>query len=160
MNFNKQYLETYKNLIISTELQQGYQEFIKLFRYLKIELEKELPLFPFSGNIVENGMDYSYFQFTNKELKEKGLKIVVAFVHKDFCFEVWVSGYNRKIQCKYYEMLKNQTLKYSLNHNPNRVDYILKSPIDKLVDMNDGLSITKKLKANICVFIEYIKTII
>ena len=58
MNFNSEYLETYKSLLATTELQLGYQEFIKLFRFLRIELEKELPDFSFSGNIIENNMDY------------------------------------------------------------------------------------------------------
>lgn len=146
MNFNKQYLETYKNLLDTTELQRGYQEFIKLFRFLRIELAKELSDFSFAGNIVENAMDYSYFQFTNKYLKAKGIKIVVAFIHKDFCFEIWVSGYNREIQCDYYEKLKNNPLKYCLNDNPSRVDYILKSEIDKNIELYCSDIILSKIK--------------
>ena len=42
MNFNSNYLETYKNLLETTELQLGYQEFIKLFRFLRVGLEKRI----------------------------------------------------------------------------------------------------------------------
>jgi len=41
MDFNRQYLEVYRTLIQTTALQKGYQEFIKLFRFLRVELEKE-----------------------------------------------------------------------------------------------------------------------
>src|SRR5699024_9207985 len=108
MNFNSNYLETYKNLLETTELQLGYQEFIKLFRFLRVGLEKELPDYSFSGNIAENSMDFAYFQLTDPELKAKGIKIQLVFVHKTFRFEVWASGHNRKIQTHYYNRLKDQ----------------------------------------------------
>lgn len=157
MSFNKQYLETYKNLIQTTELQKGYQEFIKLFRFLKIELEKELTEFQFSGNIQENNMDFAYFQLMCDELKAKGIKIQIVFVHKAFRFEVWASGYNRKIQCEYYEKLKNTQLPYALNDNPNRVDYILKLPIDGSVDLSDGMAILNVIKENLLSFLDFVQ---
>ncbi len=84
MEVNKEYINEYKKIMKTTNIQKGYQELIKFFRYLKIYLEKELKEYTFAGNIVENSMDYSYFQFTNKKLKSNGLKIVIAFVHKVF----------------------------------------------------------------------------
>ncbi len=84
MNFDKNLLMTYKKLIQTTELERSYQEFLRLFRFLRVELEKELPDYRFQGNIVENGMDYSYFQFTNDTLKKKGLKIAVTSIHRNF----------------------------------------------------------------------------
>lgn len=122
MDFDKDKLDIYKELLLTTKLQQGYQEFIKLFRYLRVELEKDLHEFSFSGSIVENRMDFAYFQLLSDELKEKGLKVQVVFAHKEFQFEVWVSGYNRKIQCDYYNYLKNTNIEYTINDNPNRVD--------------------------------------
>lgn len=85
---NIEYISEYKEIIKNTNLQKGYQEFIKVFKYLRVNLEKEMPDFKFTGNIVENNMDYSYFQFTNNQLKEKGLKIVFTFVHKTFTYEI------------------------------------------------------------------------
>jgi hypothetical protein len=159
MKFNQDYLETYATLLKTTNLQKGYQEFIKLFRYLRIELEKEFSSYSFSGNIVENGMDYSYFQFTNEELKAKGLKIVIAFVHSNVSFEVWLSGYNRKCQCDYYEKLKSEKLKFILNHQPSRIDYIMKLPINNIVDLSDSMGLLHVMKENIAIFLEYIQSI-
>lgn len=157
MNFNSEYLETYKSLLATTELQLGYQEFIKLFRFLRIELEKELPDFSFSGNIVENNMDFAYFQLTDKDLREKGVKIQVVFVHKSFRFEVWVSGYNRKIQCSYYNKLKNQHLKYYLNDNPERIDYIFKAEIENNIELHSGDIVISKIKPVVLEMITFVK---
>lgn len=156
MVFNKNYLNEYKGLIKTTNLQKGYQEFIKLFRFLRIGLEKELPEYTFSGNIVENNMDYSYFQLVDTRLKEQGIKIQVVFKHREFRFEIWASGYNRKIQNKYYERLKNKELPYILNNQPSRVDYILSSPIDENIDLSDGEGLIRIIKSST---IELIKSI-
>lgn len=157
MIFNKSCLETYRTLIQTTELQKGYQEFIKLFRFLRIELEKAMPEYIFSGHIVENNMDFAYFQMTNEQLKSMGIKIQVIFVHREFCFEIWASGYNRKIQCEYCEKLKNKPIPFLLNDNPNRVDYILKAPINKNIDIADSSALLAEIQAKALELVEYVK---
>lgn len=130
----------YKKLIQTTNLQQDYQAQTKLFRSIRIALKKEFPKYEFTGNIVENNMDYAYFQFTNELLKSKGLKFVLVFLYKEFRYEIWLSGYNRKIQSDYFNKFENIKLKYILTTDPNRTDYIVRgqiavdySNVDKIV---------------------------
>ena len=159
MQFDTDKLNVYKELLATTELQQGYQEFIKLFRYLRRELEKELDGFSFSNNIVENRRDFAYFQLFSDELKAKGLKAQIIFVHKEFQFEVWISGYNRKIQRDYYNYLKNQNIKYIVNGDPDRVDYIIKSPLPKNTDISNGELLIELLKSEINEIVTFAKNI-
>lgn len=123
---NTKYILEFKNIIQKTNLQKGYQEQMKLFRLLRLYLKKDLTNYVFSGNIVENNMDYAYFQFTDNIFKSKGLKIVIVFIYKDFEYEVWMSGYNRNIQNDYFRILKTIEHKYSITENPNKTDYILR----------------------------------
>lgn len=58
MDFDVDLLLEYKELLQTTNLKECYQEFIKLFRYIRVALEKSMPEYKFQGNIVENGMDY------------------------------------------------------------------------------------------------------
>lgn len=46
-------------------------------------------------------MEYAYFSLTNPGLKDKGLKLVVAFDHRGFWLEVWLSGGNLATQCRW-----------------------------------------------------------
>lgn len=154
MEINSNYINDYKEILEKTNLQRGYQEFIKFFRYLRTYLEKEMSEYIFANNIVENNMDYSYFQFTNEKLKSDGLKIVVTFVHKDFKYEVWLSGSNRKIQCKYYDIFKTKKQIYMLTNNPNKTDYILKTNIMDTYNYDELDELLIKMKANIIDFIE------
>ena len=65
MTFDGELLASYRALLQHTDLQKAYQEFVRLFRYLRVQLEKQLPGYTFQGGIVENAMDYAYFQFTD-----------------------------------------------------------------------------------------------
>ncbi len=146
MNFDRNLLSEYKELLQTTNLRKGYQEFIKLFRYIRVSLEKNMPEYKFQGNIVENGMDYSYFLFTNESLKEKGLKIAIVFVHSNFQFEVWLSGYNRNYQLKYYDLLKGKNIPFQLTDNPARKDYILRVVLEENVDISDADLLTERIQ--------------
>lgn len=157
MDINGKFIDEYKEIMQNTNLQRGYQEFIKFFRYLRIYLEKETMGFTFTGNIVENNMDYSYFQFTNNELKTKGLKIVIVFVHKDFNYEIWLSGINRNIQNKYFDDLKKSKKQYALTDNPNRTDYILKTNIIANYDYDNLDKLLNEMKTSINEFIDNIE---
>ena len=78
MNFDPTLLETYRTLLQTTDLQKAYQEFIRLFRFLRNELERQMPDFRFQSSITENAMDYAYFSLTNPALKEKCLKLTTG----------------------------------------------------------------------------------
>lgn len=158
MNFNRDLLNEYKTILQTTDLIEAYQEFIKLFRFLRLELEKAMTEYRFQGNIAENGMGYSYFLFWNEELKNKGLKIAVVFVHRDFRFEVWVSGFNRKYQSKYYDILKDKEIPFDLTSSPTKTDYILRVPAD-ISDISNGDYVVEKIKSisdELLIFIKHL----
>jgi hypothetical protein len=154
---NDGYIYEYQKLLQTTNLQKGYQEFVKFFRNLRTYLQKELPEYTFTGNIVENNMDYSYFQFTNDNLKSKGLKIVIAFVHTDFAYQIWLSGLNREVQRKHYDYLKDKSHTYTLTGNPNKTDYILKKPLIGECNYNDLEGLLNRIKISAFEFINNVE---
>lgn len=140
------YINEYRRLIQETNLQKGYQEFITFFRALRTYLQKQLPEYAFTGNIVENNMDYSYFQFSNDDLKSKGLKIVIVFVHTEFACQIWLSGMNREVQAKYYNEFTKKSHPYILTDNPSKTDYILKTILVEDNNYNDVESVFQTIK--------------
>jgi hypothetical protein len=160
MKINSKHINEYKQLMQTTDLQKDYQEFIKFFRGLRTYLSGSMSEYKFTGNIVENGMDYSYFQFTDTELQSKGLKIVIAFVHKEFVFEMWLSGMNRKIQCKFHTLLSNKKCKYELSKDPNRVDYIIKDNLIDDINYEEYEKLVECMRANIIEFTNNVKYLV
>lgn len=144
MNFDPTLLETYRTLLQTTDLQKAYQEFIRLFRFLRNELERQMPDFRFQSSITENAMDYAYFSFTDPALKEKGLKLVVAFDHKNFRLEVWISGVNRTAQCCWAERWSVCPPPMELTRDPNHTDFVVRLPVE--TDLCDGNKTTAAVK--------------
>lgn len=136
MKFDHTLLGTYRTLLQTTDLQRAYQEFIRLFRYLRSELERQLPDSRFQGGISENAMDYAYFSFTTEELKTKGLKLAVVFVHKAFQLEVWLSGVNRSTQRRWADQLNACPPPMEAAADPAHTDYLVRLPVQ--ADLSDG----------------------
>lgn len=160
MKINSNYINEYKKILQSTNLQKGYQEFIKFFRGFRTYLARNLSEYKFTGNIVENNMDYSYFQFTNDELKSKGLKFVIAFTHNKFEYEIWLSGMNREIQINYHGKLSKTKHTYTMSPDPNRFDYILKDKLFDEVNYDDCEKLFNTAKNNIQVFAKKIAKLV
>lgn len=153
MEIHFEYIQEYESLLKTTHLQRDYQEFVKFFKQLRVSLEQEMPSCSFLGGIMENGMDYSYFQFTSDALREQGLKIVIAYVHTTCSLEVWLSGVNRKTQASVFARLQKTGTDYEQTPDPNRFDYILKEKILPTRGFSGGDELISELHANVARFL-------
>jgi len=154
MEIRFEFIREYETMLQTTQLQRDYQEFLRFFRYLRAYLEGELPAYAFAGGVMENGMDYSYFQFTGSGLREQGLKIVVAYVHGTCSLEVWLSGVNRKTQAAVFERLQKTGSDYEQTPDPNRFDYILKAKLLPARGFSGGDELFCEIRDNAVRFIE------
>lgn len=149
MEIKSELLLKYKKLMQTTNIQESYQEIIKFIKHIRANLVIQMDDYDFSSKVVENQMDFSYFQATKKALKEKGLKIQVVFIHKSCLFEVWMSGYNRAIQCKYNEMLATVKCPYERCENPEKNDFIVKIPVKKSIGLDQTESMIEEMEYDI-----------
>ena len=145
MKFDAALLETYHTLLQTTDLQKGYQEFIRLFRYLRVRMEQQMKDCRFQSGITENAMDYAYFSFTHPRLKEQGLKLVTVFVHDRFQLEVWLSGVNRSAQRRWAKRLGDCPLPMEVSKDPARTDYLVRLPVQ--ADLSDGDAAADEIQA-------------
>ena len=144
MTFDPILLNTYHTLLETTDLQRAYQEFVRMFRCLRSELERQLPDFRFQSSISENAMEYAYFSFTSPDLKEMGLKLSVVFLHKPFQLEVWLSGVNRSSQCRWADQLKTCPPPMMVSAQAAHTDYLVRLPVQ--ADLSDGPSTAAAVK--------------
>ena len=153
---NSKYINEYKKIIQTTDIQLGYKELINSIKHLKSYLQKEMKNFIFSKNIVENNLEYTYFHFTNKELKSHGLKLVLVFTHKEFKFEIFLSGVNRQKQINFFNDIKDKKIKYILSNNPSKTDYVLKYEINNNFNYETIEEISIDIYSDIQEFTKYI----
>lgn len=160
MKINSKYIKEYEYLMKTTNVQKGYQEFLTFFKGLRSSLSQRMSGYTFTGMIVENAMDYSYFQFTDTQLKSKGLKIVIVYVHKESCYEVWLSGVNRKVQSTYHALLGSKKCTYVLSTDPKRVDYIVKDICIDDIEYEQYDKTVERIQTRIEAFIKNVKAFI
>jgi hypothetical protein len=87
-------------------IQAAYQGLMEYFRKLNAHFKNKYPEYSVGGSIYYGYMDMTYFSLFPDEIKRRKLKIAVVFVYDEFRFEVWLSGANRDVQAKYWELSK------------------------------------------------------
>jgi hypothetical protein len=99
-------------------------------------------------------MDMTYFSFFPKSLKDRNLKVAVVFIYETFRFEVWLAGYNKQIQTKYWKLMKESGWnKYPLVSTTEGADAIIENILVADPDFSDLDSLTKQIEHGALEFI-------
>ncbi len=149
------YVDEYKNQLEKGDIQIAYRSIMNFMMSLRAYFEKKYSEYYISGSIYYGYMDMTYFSFTPEVLKEKKLKIAIVFIHESVSFEVWLSGYNKSIQDKYWKYFKEKKLKkYHVPEDIKGKDSIVEYKIKEKADFNDLNKLTSKIEKEILLFIE------
>jgi hypothetical protein len=88
-------------------------------------------------------------------LKNRNLKIILLFVHDTFELQVWLAGYNKNVQAKYWRLFNEGNWnKYHVAATTKDVDYIVDTVLVKNPDFSDLNALTKQIEAGTLKFIE------
>jgi len=97
---------------------------------LRVHFKNKYTGYFVSGSIYYGYMDMTYFSCIPKSLKRRNLKIAIVFIHDTFRFEVWLAGYNKKVQTKYWKLIKEINWnKYHIVSTTKGVDSIIEYAI-------------------------------
>jgi len=97
----------------------------------------------------------TYFAFFQNFLKTRKLKIAIVFVHEQFRFEVWLSASNKKVQTKYWNLVKEKNWnKYGIPSTTKWVDSIIEHVLVENPDFSDLDKLTKQLEDKTLNFIK------
>ena len=100
-------------------------------------------------------MDMTYFSFTPEALREKKLKIAIVFIHESASFEIWLSGYNKSIQVKYWKYFKEKKMKkYHVPEDIKGIDSIVEYKIKEKADFNDLNKLRSQIEKETLSFIK------
>jgi hypothetical protein len=83
------------------------------------------------------------------------LKVGIVFIHNTVRFEVWLFGYNKQVQAKYWKLITESGWnKYRIPSTTKGVDSIMESTLVDDLDFNDLDSLTKKIERGTLKFIQ------
>ncbi len=151
-------INEYKKQLKKGAVQVAYRGLMEYIMGLRTHFSKKFPEYDVPGNIYYGYMDMTYFSIIPKSIKERKLKIAIVFLHEAFRFEVWLSGVNRQVQKRYWEMIKKSGWnKYRLVNQEKGVDSIIEHVLIDDPDFNDLTALTTKIEKGVLKFTKEIE---
>jgi len=145
----------YRKQLEKGQIQKAYQGLMDYVMGLRSYFENKYPEYTVSGTVYFGYMDMTYFSFFPDSLKLRGLKVGVVFIHSTFRFEVWLFGYNKGVQAKYWKMFRESGWnKYKIQSTTKGVDSIIEGVLAENPDFSDLDTLTEKIEKGTLRFID------
>ena len=150
-----EYMNEYKKQIQKGVITEAYRGLMEYIMNLRTYLNKKYPDYNVSSNIYFGYMDMTYFSFFPDSLKHRKLKIGIVFVHETFRFEVWLFGYNKTVQTKYWKLCKKSNWnKYHIVPTIKGFDSIVENILVENPDFSDLDDLTNQIEEGTLNFIK------
>jgi hypothetical protein len=153
-----EYIDEYKKQLRKGMIQKAYRGLMEYIMDLRTYLKNKYPDYFISGGIYYGYMDMTYFSFFPESFKQRNLKAAIVFNYDRFRFEVWLAGYNKQVQKKYWELFKESGWdKYRLVPSIEGEDAIIECTLADDPDFGDTASLTAQLETGALNFINDIQ---
>ena len=150
-----EYMNEYRKQIEKGDIKEAYRGLMEYIMELRTYFNKKYPDYFVSGSIYQGYMDMTYFSFIPESLKSKKLRIAIVFCYDTFRFEVWLAGYNKQIQTKYWKLFKESDWnKYRIPSATKGVDSIVEFTVVENPDFRDLDTLTKQIERGTLKFIK------
>ena len=147
-------ISVFKKQLEKGDIQVAYKGILEYVSSLKNHFQKKYPEFQVPSNIYFGYLDMTYFSILTDSLKEKKLKIALVLNYEPFRFEVWLSGVNKKVLSKYWNLIKDKEWgEYRVVKPGPGIDFILEYIIDDNPDFSNLDNLTKKIDRDTLKFI-------
>lgn len=138
----------------SNQTPQTYHDLINYMKELKQFFHQEYDSAFKLGRLYKGSPDYSYFSLTPPELRQQKLKFVIVLDHQELNFSICLSGQNKKVRRKYWEMFKGSDWKkYHLAESIENSLMIIDQIIVTDPDFNDSQRLTEQVERGAMEFI-------
>lgn len=154
------YMEDYQRQLSRGRVRTFYVGIIQYMLSLKNNFADKYRKELIIGSFYQGYMDITYFSVTTKNLREKNLKVIVAFEHDKMRFIAYFVGQNKQVQKTYWDLLKNSDVdKYKLSENPDI--YILEESLSEKEDLKDLDALAEKIEQKVMEFVnEAVKLVV
>jgi hypothetical protein len=147
-------MAVYKKQLQKGDIIKAHQGLISFFGDLRSHFRKNYPDFAIPSSMYYGYMDMTYFSILPESIKHRDLKIAVVFVYDTFRFEVWLAAKNKKIQTRYWELIKESGwYKYNIVPTTKGIDAIIEVILVNDPDFSDLDALTKQIERGTLDFI-------
>jgi hypothetical protein len=151
----------YKKQLDKGAIQIAYKGLLEYMMGLKNYLKNKYPDFSIPGSLYQGYMDMTYFALFPGDLKSRKLKIAIVLIHDKMKIEIWLSGINKQIQTKYWNILKTKDLNtYQLTRTLKGADSIIEYVLTDNPDFDDPGALTRQIETGTLKFIKDVNELI
>lgn len=124
-----------------------YRELVLYMKALKTFFHKEYDADFSVGKLNQSSPDFTYFSLTPNDFKKEKLKFVIILNHKNMSFEICLSGRNKSIRKKYWEIFKDSDWdKYHISDSIDDSLMIIDHTIVPHPDFTERIQLTKQIE--------------
>ena len=150
-----EYMNEYRKQVEKGDIKEAYKGLMEYIMNLRTYFKNKYSDYFVSGSIYYGYMDMTYFSFIPEVLKRRKLKIAIVFIHEICRFEVWLGGYNKQVQIKYWKLFKESNWnKYHIVPTTKSVDSIIEYTLVDNPDFCDLNTLTKQIERGTLKFIK------
>ncbi len=151
----------YKKQLQKGTIQKAYQGLIEYMQGLKNHFANQYPHYAIPGSMYYGYMDMTYFSIIPASLKDRELKIAIVFLYDPFCFEIWLSGKNKQVLKKYWEIIRqNHWDQYKIVAPEKGIDFIVEHVLVDNPDFDNLEVLTKQIEQQTVKFIGAIESLL
>jgi hypothetical protein len=151
-------VDEYRHQLEKGAIQKAYRGLMEYVSDLRTHFGSEYPDRFAPGSIYHGYMDMTYFPIFPKALKSRKLKIALVLVHETTSFEVWLSGFNKQAQTKYWNLFKQSDWnRYRIPSTTKGVDSVVEHTLVDTPDFGDLDALTKQIETGTISFINDIE---
>ncbi len=148
-----QLIDEYTYQLQQGEIQTAYKGILDFIGKLRADFIKKHPLYD-TGGIYQGYMDMTYFSLSTEQLKDKGLKFALVYLHEKGAFEVWLSARNRDIAKRYESVFSSISSDISaVFHDCSNTDAIIECTLASKPDFENQDSLTDIIEHGIEKFV-------
>jgi hypothetical protein len=154
-----EHINEYRKQLEKGAIKEAYKGLMEYIMGLRTHFKNKYPDYFVSGSIYYGYMDMTYFSFFPNSIKHRKLKIAIVFLHDTFRFEVWLAGYNKRVQSKYWKLFKESDWnKYHIVPTTKGVDSIIEYILVDNPDFSDLDTLTKQIESATLKFIKDVES--
>jgi hypothetical protein len=154
-----EFVDEYRKQLGKGAIQKAYKGLMEYILALRTHFQNKYPDYFVSGSIYYGYMDMTYFSFFPNSFKDRKLKVAIVFLHDTCRFEVWLAGYNKQVQSKYWKLFKESNWnKYPLVSSTKGVDAIIEHVLVDCPNFRDVDALTRQIERTTLKFIKDVES--
>ena len=151
-------MQAYRKQLEMGDIKEAYQGLMQYLLDLRIYFKNTYPDY-YVSSLYQGFMDMTFFSIYSPSLKNRKLKIAILFLHETFRFEVWLVGFNKQIQSKYWKKIKETNWnQYHVVPTTKGVDAIVEHILVDNPDFSDVDTLSKQIERGTLTFIKDVES--